>query len=101
MLNRSVLVLVGFIAIPLLAFAQAATPAVEPPAPFPTELLAGIVGVIVVVASLLANLVRPDTWWGALVHWIALNGPGIQRSLRGGSSSSVDVRSSIKSVKKF
>ena len=39
-------------------------------------------GIVVVLAGLIANIVPPNTIVGKALHWIALNGPGIQKGVQ-------------------
>lgn len=45
------------------------------------ELALAVVGAIVVLASLFANVIPPTTIGGRVLHWIAGNGPMIQRAI--------------------
>ena len=65
------------------AAAPAVAPATAPATPVswssPTTWVA-LIGALSMVASLLANAVPPTTRLGRLLHWLALNGPDLQRS---------------------
>ena len=44
--------------------------------------LVDVVGAVVTVASLVANIIPPSGWVGRILHFLALNGPSIQSAVK-------------------